>query len=87
MPKAAAHLLQIVLHRCAGEQHPPAAQEAGQRPCRLRLRVFESVSLVTDEEVADAVLASQAAGVQPKGLIAHDEHLPTQAERGPASVW
>ena len=38
------------------------------------------MSLVTDEKVADAVLTSQAAGVKPERLIAHDQHLPTYAE-------
>ena len=45
------------------------------------------MSLVTDEEVADALLTSQAAGVEPEGLIAHDEHLPEHAGHCCDMAW
>eukprot|EP00968_Pinguiococcus_pyrenoidosus_P028905 scaffold8185_cov239-Pinguiococcus_pyrenoidosus.AAC.2 len=68
-------LLQIILHRRAGQQEAPPAGERRQGLGRGRLRVFEAMGLVADEHVAAlSRIPLEAIDLDAESLVGNDEH-------------
>lgn len=66
------YLIQVILHGCARQQHPPATLQRVQGTISQRGIILEPVCFITDEQVTCA-LASKLVCMQPEGLITDNE--------------